>query len=211
MRQDQSLKWLLTGLLLMVSVLSGGCASQQVRPQALTPDQADLSHVQDGLAILLVRVDGSYHIMRSLEVLNLETQESFSHPFYNSSELGSSNLDYEQMGGDNGALEHMVFLDIPPGSYQVTGIEISDKKHQYKHSVPNIESIFFEFGPGTPAYLGELFVSLGMESRKGVLAEVGEIFFMTSMRPTKNIKRVVKRYPMLQALEIHQGKIWEKK
>ena len=208
MRQDQSLKWL--GLLLMVGVLSGGCSSQQVRPQALTPNQSDLSHVQDGLAILLVRVDGSHHILRGFEVLNLETQKSYSHPFYDNSELGSSNLDYEQMGGENGALEHMVFLDIPAGSYQVTGIEISDKKHQYKHPVSDIESIYFEFGPGTPAYLGELFVSLGKESRKGILTEAGEVFFMASMRPEKNIKRVVKRYPMLQSVEIHQGRIWEK-
>ena len=199
-----------TGIVLFISLLSVGCASQQVRPQALTPQQSDLSHVRDGLAILLVRVDGSHHVLSDFEILNLETQESFSHPFYDDSELGSSNLDYEQMGGENGALEHMVFLDIPSGKYQITGIEISDKGYQYKHPVSDMESIYFEFGPGTPAYLGELFVSLGKESRKGILTEVGEVFFMASMRPANNIKRIVKRYPMLQSLEIHQGKIWEK-
>ena len=199
-----------TGIVLFISLLSVGCASQQVRPQALTPEHSDLSHVQDSLAILLVRVDGSHHVLSGFEVLDLETEESYSHPFYDNSEIDSSSLDYEQMGGENGALEHMVFLDIPAGKYQVTGIEISDKDYQYKHPVSDMDTIYFEFGPGTPAYLGEFFVSLGKESRKGVLTEAGEVFFMASVRPANNIKRIVKRYPMLQSLEIHQGKIWEK-
>ena len=78
------------------------------------------------------------------------------------------------------------------------------------YPVSDMDTIYFEFGPGTPAYLGEFFVSLGKESRKGVLTEAGEVFFMASVRPANNIKRIVKRYPMLQSLEIHQGKIWEK-
>jgi hypothetical protein len=210
MRQGQSLKWLLVSLLLMVAGLSAGCSLQQGRLNALTPDQTDLSHVRNGLAILLVRIDGSHHILRGLEVKNLETGKSFLHSFYENSGSGSSDLDYEQMGGENGALEHMIFLDVPPAKYQVTSIEMSDKNHQYKHPISDMESIYFEFGPATPAYLGELFISLGKESRKGVLTEVGEVFFMASVRPENNIKRVIKRYPVLESIEIHQGRIWEK-
>ena len=148
-------------LILLVISLIVGCSLQQVRPQALTPGQSDLSHVKDGLTILLVRLDGSHHILSGLEILNLDTQESFSHTFYDSSDLGSSYLKFNQMGGDNGALEHMVFLDIPHGKYQITSVQISDKGHQSIYRISDLSSIFFEFSQDSPVYLGELFISLG--------------------------------------------------
>ncbi len=197
------------GLVLLMGLLLGGCSAKQLRLQALTPEHSSVSHIQDGLAILLVRLDGSHHILRDLEIRNLATQERYSYPFYDNPKLGSSYLDYDQLGGENGALEHMIFLDIPPGKYQITSVSISDKGHQSQYRASDMNSIFFEFDRGSPVYLGELFISLGKKSRSGLLSNVEEVFFMASVRPEMNVKRVTQRYPALQSVNIRAGKIWE--
>ena len=201
--------FVLTSIFIMIFLQ--GCSVKNVRPQSLSPDHVDLSHLQDDLAILVVRLPGDYHTLNHLTVKNLETQQVYPLPFFDNPILGSSYLEFEKIGTGKDIIQHIVFLDIPVGKYQIQRIQVFNIwKYGAKYTVNDIGFLFFEYGPGSPAYLGELYITLGDEiKRTGVFTKAKDAYFSTSTNFSENVNSIQTRYKALKTTKIHQGKIWK--
>ncbi|MBE7417530.1 MAG: hypothetical protein HS128_07175 [Ideonella sp.] len=112
-------------LALCVAVLLAGCASNRhIQSQALDFADADLNAVKQRLVLLTIHIEpASMNLkLRGFDVRNPSSGEVFSFAFFNNVILGSKALAH--IVGDN-AVQHMVFLDLPAGSYVMDDFEFA--------------------------------------------------------------------------------------
>lgn len=104
-------------LTLCVTVLMASCATNwHTKSQALDLADSDLSSVKDRLVLLTIHIEpASMNLkLRNFIVRNPSSGEVFSFAFFNNAILGSRALAHIVV--DN-AVTHMVFLNLPAGSY----------------------------------------------------------------------------------------------
>ncbi|MEM7504441.1 MAG: hypothetical protein AAF417_20555 [Pseudomonadota bacterium] len=184
-----------------------GASLERVRPQALSTDDADLSAVNDDLAMLVVHVNERFYRLNDMLVINTETQERFSLPFFDNFILGSKALPFENVGTDDGVVRHYVFLDLPAGRYQISDIKVASGDVSYDYD--ELDDLFFEFEAGAPAYLGELSITLDdpLNPRARRPTRVG--LFTPSADRDGYLPIIRSRYPALADVQIADGRIWK--
>jgi len=144
-----------------------GCADQErVRPQAIQPGTNDLSEIEHKLVFLSVDIEqGKARLkMKRLVARNQETQETWIFPFYDNLILDSTALAFTQNGSK---IEHLVFLDIPEGTYRFTNADFeffqysivgANTTQLVEHEL--VTPVFFEVKGDQATYLGNLNVKI---------------------------------------------------
>ena len=112
-------------LALCVAVLMAGCAANRhIKSQALDFADGDLGAVKQRLVLLTIHIEpASMNLkLRGFDVRNPSSGEVYAFAFFNNMILGSKALAH--IVGDN-AVQHMVFLDLPAGSYVMDDFEFA--------------------------------------------------------------------------------------
>lgn len=112
-------------LALCVAVLMASCASNmRTQSQALDFADPDLNAVKQRLVLLTIHIEpASMNLkLRNFMVRSSSTDQVFRFSFFNNVILGSKALAH--IVGDN-AVQHMVFLDLPAGSYVMDDFEFA--------------------------------------------------------------------------------------
>ncbi|MDH3380894.1 MAG: hypothetical protein OEQ39_28610 [Gammaproteobacteria bacterium] len=138
----------------------------RVHPQALSPENTDLSSIEHNLVLMSVdihQLDTKLRLHRMV-VQNLQTQEFWVSVFFYNAFIGSEDLPFTLNGN---IVEHLVFLDIPPGTYQITKTEFAYSQYDsfsggnlqvLKHEL--LQKVKFEVLEGKPTYIGNLKVEI---------------------------------------------------
>lgn len=149
---------------LCVAALVAGCASNtHIKSQALDFADRDLSAVKQRLVLLTIHIEpASMNLkLRNFIVRNPSSGEMFSFAFFNNAILGSKALPH--IVGDN-AVQHMVFLDLPAGSYVMDDFEFAFLNQESASSTALKKKlatpVLIEIPPERAVYLGRLSVRL---------------------------------------------------
>ena len=151
-------------LALCAAVLMAGCAANRhIQSQALDFADSDLSAIKQRLVLLTIHIEpASMNLkLRGFYVRNPSSGEVFSLAFFNNAILGSKALAH--IVGDN-AVQHMVFLDLPAGSYVMDDFEFAFL-HQESASTTALRKklttpVLLEVPGDRAVYLGRLGVRL---------------------------------------------------
>jgi hypothetical protein len=151
-------------LALCFALLLAGCAANtHIKSQALDFADGDLSAVKQRLVLLTIHIEpASMNLkLRNFMVRNPTSGELYRFSFFNNVILGSKALAH--IVGDN-AVQHMVFLDLPAGSYVMDDFEFAFLNQEdagtsalrKKLTTP----VLFEVPGERAVYLGRLSVRL---------------------------------------------------
>lgn len=152
------------------SLLVSCAALDRVRPQAIKPDDKDLSSINDSLVFFAVSIRSANPSLQLHRLLarNLETNELYVFPFYDNAVIGSYPLTYT---ASNNTLNSIVFLDLPRGLYLVTQLDFynftfnvsgANVAQSLEHKLQ--QPLLFEVLED-PSYVGQLQVAI---AKKGV-------------------------------------------
>ena len=116
----------ITGLLLLIFL--HGCAGGslgRVKSQAIQPQDKNLSRIENNLVFLVVNIKQprARLKLRNFVAKNLSSQETYSFAFFDNFILGSSLLQHTVTGN---TVEHLVFLDLPAGTYSISSMRFFD-------------------------------------------------------------------------------------
>ena len=151
----------------VVILLLNGCSSMdRIRPQALQPDDQNLPKLEHNLVLLSVDIDQTDTRLKLHRMVarNLETQQLWVFPFFDNTILGSSQLPFREVGNTT---EHLVFVDIPAGTYQLTKTDF--KYFQYNilgsNTAQHLEHelytpVYFKVPNDDASYLGNLIIKI---------------------------------------------------
>jgi hypothetical protein len=164
-------------------VLIGCAAQERVRPQAIQPETKDLSEIEHKLVFLSVDIEqGKTRLrMKRLVARNQETQKIWVFPFYDNLILDSTVLAFTQKGS---RVEHLVFLDIPEGTYRFTKADFeffqynivgANTTQLVEHEL--FTPVYFEVKGGQATYLGNLNVKIVLPNE---LASGGDVYTLLS-------------------------------
>ena len=176
----------LRNFLMIFSILFvlNGCADhERVRPQAIQPETSDLSEIEHKLVFLSVDIEqGKTRLkMKRLVARNQATQEIWEFPFYDNLILDSTILAFTRNGS---TVEHLVFLDIPEGTYRFTHADFeffqynivgANTTQLVEHEL--VTPVFFEVKGGQATYLGNLNVKVVLPNE---LAYGGDVYTLLS-------------------------------
>ncbi len=116
----------------------------------------------------------------------------------------------------NGFVQHTVFMDLPAGRYQITGLGMTRKRLVYSHdsavgmkrsvynlaSIDGIDSLFFWYDDYDPlAYVGELHIDF-----KDGFSSAPTLFVTRS--PSSHVEGIRTRYPGVADQRVGEGNLW---
>lgn len=183
--------------IVLAALLMQGCTSSGI----LTEDHSDLSHIEDGLAIVTVRFQGPY-VLKAITLRNLETGTRYGERFI-------QNPPRDIVGPTQQDRQLDLFIDMPAGTYVVEHIQAIHEAGFTSHTMWDGDFLFAEYETASPVYLGELYISIGDEVRRtGLISKASDVYFSTGSDHEIQIQRLRGRYKALAAAEIHKGRIW---
>ncbi len=176
---------LLSGLLILIFLhgCAGGAAGR-VKSQAIQPQDKNLSRIENNLVFLTVNIKQprARLKLRNFVAKNLSSQENYSFAFFDNFILGSSLLQHT-VSGDT--VEHLVFLDLPAGTYSISSMRFFDFQHG--------------LGSGnTTTYLDyDLFKPVNFDVLAGNATDLGQLNIEIIQPKTTNVEENV--YSQLQS------------
>ena len=199
-------------LLLTSMALLTACGSslERVRGQSLTVEHADLTHINDGIAIMDVHISPDGFSLAEVTAIRKESDEFYSFPFYDNFILGTKRLKFEKMDlGENQILKHTVGFDVPSGEYQVRSIGIAlQGQNSILYNFDDLDDVSFVVPSGDrPAYLGTLTIVLSDDQTPRSIRGRRSVGFSSIDPADFRIEQLKGIYPALKDLDIRLGQI----
>ncbi len=203
-----------TAVLMVASALTG-CASSMdhLRPQALEPEHTDLSHLADTLVVTTVAIAPAGYILNALTATNTTTGQLYRFPYFSNPFLGTRKLPHELVDiGDRSVTTHVVFMDLPPGHYEVYEVEIAHEAGFESFEFDKKTWFAFDVENATPHYLGNLTMVLSENLEPNrlratrALGIVGEESVSGALRDVR-LAELRQRYSALDGVAFHHGRV----
>ena len=151
------------GIVLLVFGLAGCGSLDRVKPQALQPSDRDLSSIKNNLVFFAVNIHQRRPTLklRGMTAKHTGTGELYSFAFFHNVILRSSELPHVIRGN---TVEQLVILDLPKGTYAITGFDFFNIYRAAKLSTLKqkvTRPLLFNVAGGQPSYLGRLDLQIG--------------------------------------------------
>jgi hypothetical protein len=215
---------------LTLAILSAGCAPDRIRPQALQISDADLKEVKNSLLVVAVHISprAANMKLRGVDVRNSQTSQPYGLVFFDNAILGTRALQHSVVGD---SVRHLVMMDLPPGSYELTELafapvtDATASKVMLRHKLPR--PVRFEVRGERVTYLGRLDIKVISVTLSGPLQPpttytfpldktvrielyqtvVGDLSIAIGSEPAEDVALAKGRYRALANEEIAVGRM----
>ncbi len=193
----------------LMALLLAGCGTVGAHAPLMTSDQTDAPTPEHNLVVANVYIDPTGFALTDLITRNTETGRVYTFPFIDNIIMGSKRLDVERVNfGDQEVNHHVLFLDLPAGSYQVTVVGFGDEGSNFERlRYDALDELFLEVPGEHPTYLGDLLIVLDDDVPRGLLGAKVAIGFSPIDADANGIHKLQSEYPALRKIDFKFGKI----
>ena len=215
------MQWRISRFLMPILLIAAGSINTasaddsrdtEVRHNFLAPSDRNLPEVSEELAVLTVNICNKRPnvFLQQIDIENTLSKQRYA--------LQANAAQYPEkrvvvrntitgiaMGHveENGVVQHTLFMDLPAGRYQITGLRfVRDGVSQTYASVNDIQSLFFWYDDhDLLSYIGELNISFG-----DGFSRAPTLFATRSAN--QHVRDIRTRYAAVADSEFDDGNIW---
>lgn len=210
-------------LVILLQLTLSGCASQNMRSQALDPGAENIDNISESLVFMPVHIKPTQANMKlnGIILINTETEEWNIISFFNNIFLGSDTVPHSV---EDGEVVQYLLLDLPAGEYRLSKMDFSflwETRSGGFMDTELTEEIILRVPEQNQVYAGRLSIDIQSITVSGLSGtktysfplpqsvEISKLFdglqgdlhFDVDDRLSEDLERAIERYPGLGTVD----------